>query len=126
MNARLTIKNRGFTLVECLVALAIYAVVIATLVTVTKTGTERMTELESHALARLALANVMVDVQQDDNRQRAGKTNGELTFGQQRYRWQVQIELSEAGITRIATGKIFDEGNTLIATQQAILVRRRY
>lgn len=89
----------GFTLIETMIALAIYAVLIAALVVVNRSGLDTFSELESRALARLALANVVTEfrqaARQGKRNARIGRHHGQYRMSHFQYQWQIQLSRSQ-------------------------------
>lgn len=101
---------RGFTLVETLVALTIYAVLIGTLVVVNRSGLNHLSELESRALARRALANVVSDFRQQARLGKVsshiGRHSGEYAMSHHTYRWEIRLNKSQNQLTQILNASI--------------------
>lgn len=113
-------KNKGFTLLETLIALSIFALLASVVVISSKTGIDTFTELEEKALAARALDNIvnqfrykqkLVSFSQD--------TQGEYDFAMRRYRYVLALRKSQAENTFILEAKIY-----LPAQKQAIITRQ--
>lgn len=102
--------DRGFTLIETLVALAIYAVLIGTLVVVNRNGLDQLSDLESRALARRALANIVTDFRQQARlgkiSSHIGRHNGSYAMGQFTYAWEIRLSKSQNQLTQILSADI--------------------
>lgn len=103
-------NGRGFTLLETLVALAIYAVLIAALVVVNRGGLENLSELEERALARRALANVITTFRLQAKQGRVsaaiGRHSGHYQMSHFDYYWEVQLASSQNQQTRLLSAEI--------------------
>lgn len=101
---------RGFTLIETLVALAIYAVLIGTLVVVNRSGLDNLSELESRALARRALANVITDFRQQARlgkiSQHIGRHTGNYEMAPHAYVWEIRLSKSQNQLTQLLSADI--------------------
>ncbi len=118
-------RNRGFTLLETLVALAVYSVVLAALVVVNRSGLDNLTELEQRALARRALANVIADYRYRHQLGKASANIGRYTGSYQlshfSYQWQIQIENSQHRQVRLLEAEIrLENGKDTLARQREI------
>ncbi len=117
-------KLCGFTLIETLVALAIYALLIATLVVVNRSGVDALTELESRALARRALANVVTEFRQQARLNKVsshiGRHSGEYAFSHFNYHWEIRLSKSQNQLTQILSASIRrdDNDDTLTSIQE--------
>lgn len=102
--------QRGFTLIETLVALAIYSVLIGTLVVVSQNGLDTVSLAEERALARRALANVVTDFKQQIRQGKlsnnTGRHTGEYLMASRQYRWEIKLSASQNQLTTILSASI--------------------
>lgn len=102
--------QRGFTLIETLVALAIYSVLIGTLVVVSQNGLDTVSLAEERALARRALTNVVTDFKQQIRQGKlssnTGRHTGEYLMANRQYRWEIKLSASQNQLTTILSASI--------------------
>lgn len=108
--------QQGFTLLETLVALAIYAVLIAALVVVNRGGLDSLSELEQRALARRALANVVTAFRQQAAQGRTaaniGRHSGTYQMSHFNYYWEIHLASSQNRQTRLLSAEIRLQGKS--------------
>lgn len=119
-------RSDGFTLIETLIALAIYAVLIAALVVVNRSGLDHLSDLESRALARRALTNIITDFRYKASMGRLnvniGRHSGEYEMSHFTYYWQIHIQRSQNKQTRLLDAEIrLLEGKDILARQRELL-----
>lgn len=83
---------RGFTLLEVMVALAIFALVAASVLTAASSSLKNAARLEDKTLAMWIADNRLGELQLADPPPADGRANGELEFAGRRWQWQTQVE----------------------------------
>ncbi|TRX75705.1 type II secretion system minor pseudopilin GspI [Pseudomonas mangiferae] len=83
---------RGFTLLEVLVALAIFAIVAASVLTAASSSLKNASRLEDKTLAMWIADNHLTEMQLADPQPADGRANGDLEFAGRRWQWQSQVE----------------------------------
>lgn len=95
-------RARGFTLLEVLVALAIFALVAASVLTATARSLQTASRLEDKTLAMWVADNRLVELQLEKTAVADGRDQGEVTFAGRRWLWQSEIEAtSEPSMRRV-------------------------
>ncbi|BAN47760.1 type II secretion system minor pseudopilin GspI [Metapseudomonas resinovorans] len=84
--------SRGFTLIEVLVALAIFAVVAASVLTASARSLQIASRLEDKTLAMWIADNRLTELQLRSTPPGNGRDQGELDYGGRRWEWQSQID----------------------------------
>ncbi|MFC5695110.1 type II secretion system minor pseudopilin GspI [Pseudomonas sp. GCM10022186] len=93
---------RGFTLIEVLVALAIFAVVAASVLTASARSLQIASRLEDKTLAMWIADNRLTDLQLRETPPGNGRDQGELDYGGRRWEWQSQVEgTSDPALRRV-------------------------
>jgi general secretion pathway protein I len=93
---------RGFTLLEVLVALAIFALVAASVLTASARSLQTAARLEEKTLAMWIADNHLTELQLAETPASAGHDQGELEFAGRRWQWQSEIQsTSEPSMRRI-------------------------
>ncbi|MCG4453615.1 type II secretion system minor pseudopilin GspI [Pseudomonas sp. MMS21-TM103] len=93
---------RGFTLLEVLVALAIFAVVAASVLTASARSLQTASRLEDKTLAMWIADNRLSELQLAETLPGDGRDQGELTFAGRRWQWQSEIQAtSEPSMRRV-------------------------
>ena len=77
----------GFTLLEMLVALAVFSLAALALVRLQGVTLRTAADLDSKAMGQIVARNLMVDVQTDPVRPSIGEEDGEVSNGGRRWRW---------------------------------------
>lgn len=108
--------QRGFTLIETLIALAIFSVLIGALMVVNRDGLTALADAEQQALARRALANVITTFRQDYQRgkiaKQAKRHSGNYQMAYNDYRWEIVVAPSQNQLTYILQASIQRQGET--------------
>ncbi len=118
--------SHGFTLIEVLVALAIYSVLIATLVVVNRNGLQSLSDAESQALARRALSNIVVQFKADVERGKitshSARHSGSYRMANRIYQWEINVKTSQNRFAKLLSAEI-KEADTAkkLATVQGLL-----
>jgi general secretion pathway protein I len=93
---------RGFTLLEVLVALAIFALVAASVLTASARSLQTAARLEEKTLAMWIADNRLSELQLAETPASAGRDQGELEFAGRSWQWQSEIQAtSEPSMRRI-------------------------
>ncbi|MFN7055246.1 type II secretion system minor pseudopilin GspI [Hyphomonas sp.] len=108
-------QEAGFTLLEALVALAVFSTAAVGLISLNTNSVRISRDLGDRVLARQVAENIAVDTLTDPAKQRPGTSSGEETQRQQTYVWerivvpagrdgliQVDIRVRPAGSDRVA------------------------
>lgn len=85
--ARARSAEHGFTLLEMLVALAVFSLAALALVRLQGVTLRTAADLDSKALGQIVARNLMVDVQTAPLPPSVGKEDGEMDNGGWRWRW---------------------------------------
>lgn len=85
--ARARSAEHGFTLLEMLVALAVFSLAALALVRLQGVTLRTAADLDSKALGQIVARNLMVDVQTAPLPPSVGKEDGEIDNGGRRWRW---------------------------------------
>ena len=92
----------GFTLLEVLVALAIFALVAASVLSASARSLQTAASLEDKTLAMWIADNRLSELQLAETPAADGRDQGELTFAGRRWQWQSEIQAtSEPSMRRV-------------------------
>lgn len=92
----------GFTLLEVLVALAIFALVAASVLTATARSLQTASRLEEKTLAMWIADNQLAELQLSKTPVADGRDQGEVDFAGRRWQWQSEVlATSEADMRRV-------------------------
>lgn len=95
-------EANGFTLLEMMVALAIFALAALSLMKLQSFTLANAAEVEGRAMAELTLQNQLAELLTNPAPLAAGASEGTLENGGQRWRWRANITPSvEPGVLRI-------------------------
>ncbi|WP_296217391.1 type II secretion system minor pseudopilin GspI [Pseudomonas sp. UBA2684] len=95
-------RSAGFTLLEVLVALAIFALVAASVLTASARSLQTAARLEDKTLAMWIADNRLTELQLADTPPGDGRDQGELEFAGRRWQWQSEIQAtSEPSMRRV-------------------------
>lgn len=96
-------RSAGFTLLEVLVALAIFAMVAASVLTATSRSLQTASRLEDKTLAMWIADNQLTELQLAPEPVVDGRAQGELEFAGRRWQWQSEIKAtSEPAMRRVS------------------------
>lgn len=84
--------NRGFTLLEVLVATTIIALALGAVIRTTATGTANLAYLRDKTLAHWVAMNRMAAIQAQRRFPAAGRRQGEAELGGRQWRWEQEVE----------------------------------
>ena len=87
MADRVRRAERGFTLLEMLVALAVFSLAALALVRLQGVTLRTAADLDSKALGQIVARNLMVEVQTDPLPPSIGEADGDVTNGGRRWHW---------------------------------------
>lgn len=95
-------RSKGFTLLEVLVALAIFAMVAASVLTASARSLQTAARLEDKTLAMWIADNRLTELQLAEVPAGEGRDQGELEFAGRRWQWQSEIQAtSEPRMRRV-------------------------
>lgn len=84
-------RARGFTLLEVLVALAIFALVAASVLTASARSLQTAARLEDKTLALWIADNQMIELQLEDPPPGVGSRQGRVEYAGRAWQWQARI-----------------------------------
>ena len=94
--------NRGFTLLEILIALAVLAVALGAIIKSSSDFTGSHAHLQARTMANWVARNVMVEFQVNGEWPRVGERKGSMEMGHSEWRWVARIsQTEEAQLRRI-------------------------
>ena len=94
--------NRGFTLLEILIALAVLAVAMGAIIKASSDFTGSHAHLQTRTLANWVARNVMVEFQVNGEWPRVGERKGTMEMGHSEWDWLATIsQTEEAELRRI-------------------------
>ncbi|MNF46600.1 putative type II secretion system protein I precursor [compost metagenome] len=95
-------RARGFTLIEVLVALAIFAVVAASVLTASARSLQIASRLEDKTLAMWIADNHLAELQLRETPPGDGRDQGELDYAGRRWEWLSEVEdTSDPALRRV-------------------------
>ena len=119
-------KANGFTLLEVMVALAIFALAALSLMKLQSFTLANAAEVEGKAMAQLTLQNQLTEMLSNPAPLAAGTTEGQVQNGGQNWQWRAVVSPSaEPGVLRIDLSVEAQNGGAgraaMIATRRAVL-----
>ncbi|WPC06676.1 type II secretion system minor pseudopilin GspI [Pseudomonas benzenivorans] len=95
-------RAAGFTLLEVLVALAIFALVAASVLSASSRSLQTVARLEDKTLAMWIADNRLSELQLTEAPVGDGRAEGELTYAGRRWQWQSEVQqTSEPEMRRV-------------------------
>ena len=85
-------REAGFTLLEMLVALAVFSLAALALVRLQGVTLRTAADLDSKAMGQIVARNLMVDMQTDPAPPSLGTQEGEMDNGGRRWRWNREVK----------------------------------
>lgn len=107
--------HRGLSLIELLVALAVFALVVVALLNLSGGTTRSALQIETRALAGILAENLAVEAQLGDATPDAAQ--GEERLGDRQWRWQRALEPAGAGLTRVRIAVFADDGQQVASAE---------
>jgi len=94
--------EHGFTLLEMLVALAVFSLAALALIRLQAVSIRTTADLAEHQIARIVAHNLMVEAQSNPAPLTVGERDGEIENGGRQWRWEQKVSASgEADIMRV-------------------------
>jgi general secretion pathway protein I len=114
-------RDQGFTLIEMLVALAVFSLAALALVKLDSSTIRTSSSIEEHLIARITLNNLAVEALTDPGPAPLGSSKGEVVNAGRRWLWTRQVSRGDAGtgLMRIDLALSNGQGQALV-TQSVI------
>lgn len=112
--------GRGFTLVELLVALAVFSLMVLALLNLAGESVRTAIALEERALAGMVADNQAVQAALLPARQLAEPTSGKEQAGSREWRWERSTQPADADLLRIAIRVRGDGGEQVLAERELL------
>jgi general secretion pathway protein I len=103
-------KSHGFTLIEVLIALAVLAVVMASIARATSQTAVATLNLQQRTFAGWVAANVIEQVRLRDRWPNVGRRQGRTVMGQTEWYWQLDIAATEEPLMRRLDVVVYQDG----------------
>jgi|GEM_PF-3805245 len=118
-------QAKGFTLIETLIALAIYIAVIATLSAVNRNAMVALSETQAQTFGRRALKNIIAEHRQQYElgqfAAHSGHYKGTYRMAHTIYQWQMDIALNQNHLGRVINAAIYAPEDSKIQSTQSDL-----
>ncbi|MBI1251671.1 MAG: type II secretion system protein GspI [Alphaproteobacteria bacterium] len=115
-------NDGGFSLVEALVALAVFALAGVALVQLQAQSLRTLSAAETRALARIVVQNALVDVAARSTPPELGGEAGEAELGGRTWRWRTEIEATADPLIRSVRATAYEgDAQTPVASAQAFV-----
>ncbi|WP_022681096.1 type II secretion system minor pseudopilin GspI [Sphingobium bisphenolivorans] len=88
-------REAGFTLLEMLVALAVFSLAALALVRLQGVTLHTAADLDSKAMAQIVARNMMVEVQTDPSPPASGTAQGEVENGGRHWHWSREVKATD-------------------------------
>lgn len=115
--------QRGFTLMEALVAVAVFATAAMGLISLNTNSVRISSELETRTLARLVAENVAVETVTDPQTQIVGRTVGEENQRRRSFEWERTIAPSQRGGLIEVSIRVRMKGEEAVVSEVTLLHR---
>ena len=110
-------RSRGFSLVELLVALAVFSLAVIALLNLSGHSARSAWQIEEQVLAEIVAANVAAEAMLADAGSLAAPGHGSETLGDRSWRWTREASVQgETGLLRVEV-RVAAEGEDRIAAQ---------
>ena len=106
---------QGFSLIELLVALAVFALVVVALLNLSGGSTRSALRIENGVLAGIVAENLASEAQLGAEAPPAAQGNERL--GDRQWRWQRSLEPAGAGLVRVRIAVFADDGQQVAAAE---------
>lgn len=116
--------SRGFTLLEVLVALGIFALVAASVLAASSRSLQNAARLEEKTLAMWVADNQLTELQLQDPAPGVGVQEGEVEFAGRTFAWQSSVQgTSDPGMQRIEVLVGLAQGRASEPLEDRVLAR---
>lgn len=116
-------RGRGFTLLEVLVALAIFALVAASVLTAGARSVRTAAQLEDKTLAMWIADNRLTEMQLERSPVSDGRDEGQVAFAGRNWSWQSEVEAtSEPAMRRVTLWVAADQRGASGSLRERALV----
>lgn len=89
------VARNGFTLLEMMVALAVFSLAALSLIRLQAYSIRSAGDIEAHSMGRIVAQNVAADFLTSPAPPPIGKSSGTLTNGGREWRWQINVERTD-------------------------------
>ena len=117
-------RSDGFTLLECLVALAILAIALTSALRATGSTAQSAATLKEHTLASWVAQNHLAELRANEDWPGIGSRKGEEEQAGRLYRWQETVEQTPNPLFRRVDVQVFEpDGQRPLATLSGFIAR---
>ncbi|NYZ63906.1 type II secretion system minor pseudopilin GspI [Luteimonas deserti] len=110
----MTARARGFSLIELLVALAVFALVVVALLNLGGGSARTAMQLETRMLAGIVADTLAAEAQLETA---AGPAEGSERLGDRTWRWTRGIEPAGGGLARVRIAVFADDGQQVASAE---------